>query len=217
MSLRRSYPSMSDEKPDEKPETRNGKLKASVVLAVTAVGTLTAWKSYSFAPEWFADALREAKDKRRGVEGRGCRRREILFAVCAAESYVFEWVRDTVLNHDYEKLREYFPADEKRGILEKLREIPKELLKEDGLISGALDCGGREWSNFREVVEYRDGLVHAAASRPETQGQPEGEKPVPAASVLDALPPGWAVERVRVILRKLHGDTKTMPLPSWLS
>ncbi len=147
-----------------------------------AVGTLKAWKSYSFAPEWFADASREAKD-----EGRGARRREILFAVCAAESYVFEWVRDTVLNHDFKKLDKYFPAGQ--------------------------TCGGPEWNDFRDVVHNRDGLVHAAASRPETDGQPEKEKPVPAASDLDAQPPGWALEIVRVILRKLHTDTKTTPIP----
>jgi hypothetical protein len=211
---------MSDEKPDEKPETRNGKLKASAaVLAVTAVGKLTAWRSYSFAPEWFADASREAKDERRGdLEVRGARRREILFAVCAAESYVFEWVRDTVLNRDFEKLKKYFPPippGKKRGVLEKLRDIPKDLAADD-LVPAPLDCGAQEWSDFREAVEYRDGLVHAAASRPETDDQPESEKPVPAMDVLDALPPGWAVERVRVILRKLHSDTKT-PLPDWLS
>jgi hypothetical protein len=98
-----------------------------------------------------------------------------------------------------------------------LKGIPK-LLKEDGLVSGALGCGGHEWSEFQELVkDYRDGLVHAAASRPETGCQPENEKPVPAAEALDALPPGWALGVVRVILQKLHSDTKTTPIPGWLS
>jgi len=211
-----------DEKPDEKPETQTRELKAAGSMVGTAkglsgaVGTLTSWESYSFAPEWFADASRETKDERRGDEYRGARRREILFAVCAAESYVFEWVRDTALNYDFKKLRTYFPADQTWGVKRKLMEIPKKL-KEDGLVSGALDCGGQEWIEFRKVVAYRDGLVHAAASRPKTDGQPENEKPVPEASKLDALPPGWALEIVRVILRKLHTDTKTTPIPSWLS
>jgi hypothetical protein len=181
-----------------------------------AKGALTRWWSDSFAPEWFADASREAKDERSGVEGRGARRREILFAVCAAESYVLEWVRDTVLKHDFEKLEEYCPADDKRGVLRKLKEIPKKL-KEDGLVSGTLDCGRKEWNDFDKLVQYRHGLVHAAASRPETDGQPEHEKPVPAAEVLDALPPRWALGVVRVILRKLHTDPKTTPIPDWLS
>jgi len=200
---------------DEKPETQTGELKGSAGGMAGAVGMLKGWRSYSFAPEWFADASREAKDERSGVEGRGTRRREILFAVCASESYMFEWVRDTVLNHDFKKLEKYFPAGKKRGVVEKLSDIPKKL-KGDELVSGTLDCGGREWRNFLKVVAYRDGLVHAAASRPETDGQPENEKPVPAASVLDELPPGWALGIVRVILRKLHTDTKT-PRPPWLS
>jgi len=205
---------VSDEKPDEKPETQNVEVKAVAAVAVAAVGTPTAWRSYSFAPDWFADASREAV-----VEGRGARRREILFAVCAAESYVFEWVRDTVLKNDFKKLNKYFPTippGKKRGVLKKLHDIPKELAT-DGLVPTPLDCSGHEWSDFREVVDCRDGLVHAVASRPETDGQPEKEKPVPAASELDALPLGWAVEIVRAILRKLHSDTETTPLPSWLS
>jgi hypothetical protein len=206
---------VSDEKPDEKPETQTGELKGSAGGMAGAVGTLKAWKSYSFAPEWFADASREAGvEGSPGLERRGARRREILFAFCAAESYVFEWVRDTVLKHDFEKLDKYFPAGKKRGVREKLKKIPEQL-KKDGLVSGALVCRGQEWDDFLEVVAYRDGLVHAAASRPETDGQPENKKPVPPAEVLDALPPGWALEIVRVILRKLHSDTKT-PIPDWL-
>jgi hypothetical protein len=85
--------------------------KITGVEARMELGTVTAWKSYSFAPEWFADASREAGvEGSPGLERRGARRREVLFAVCAAESYVFEWVRDTVLNRDFEKLKKYFPA-----------------------------------------------------------------------------------------------------------
>ena len=38
----------------------------------------TIWITASFAPEWFDDALREA----RAGAGHGQRRREILFSVC---------------------------------------------------------------------------------------------------------------------------------------
>jgi hypothetical protein len=178
---------------------------------VGAAGTLKHWKNYPFAPEWFADALLEAKH-----EGRGPRRREILFAVCAAESYLFEWVLGPVLKHDFKKLNKYFPAGRKWGVLEKLEKIPTQL-KEDGLVSGALDCHGQEWIDFRKVVRYRHGLVHAAASRPQTDDQPENEKPNPETDVLDAMEPGWALGVVRVILRKLHTDTKTTSIPDWFS
>ena len=149
-----------------------------------------------------------------GVSGRQSRRREILFAVCAAESYIFEWVRDTVLHHDFSILNQYFPADAKRGVTNKLRDIPQKRYR-DGRVHAPLDCGGREFAEFKKLVAFRDGLVHASASRPETSNQTQVEKPVPSRSELDALAAGWAAEVVRAILDKLHKDTHTSP-PVWL-
>ena len=65
-------------------------------------------------------------------------------------------------------------------------------------------------------------LVYGAAAffllvAPGVYGQSANEKPVPDASVLDKLKPGWARGVVRVILRKLHTDTNTPPIPDWLS
>lgn len=65
----------------------------------------TVWNIATFAPEWYADALREAL-----LSGRDARRREIVFAVCCAESYLIEWVRDHVLNKQYNELEKFFPA-----------------------------------------------------------------------------------------------------------
>jgi rubredoxin len=67
-------------------------------------GIATVWLSYSFAPEWFADALHEA----RAGGDHHARRREILFSVCCAESYILEWVRDQVLNRQFDRLNKYF-------------------------------------------------------------------------------------------------------------
>ena len=142
------------------------------------------------------------------------RRREILFAVCAAESYIFEWVRDTALNRDFTALAAYFPTDAKRGVKEKFRELPKALFK-DQRIRSPLDCGGAEFADFQQLVELRDGLVHASASRPETSGQRPQERPIPSKDDLDALAPGWAVSVVFILLNKLHRDTDT-PRPNWL-
>ena len=43
--------------------------------------SITIWLSHNFAPEWFADALHEAKT----VPSHNSRRREIIFAVCCAK------------------------------------------------------------------------------------------------------------------------------------
>src|SRR5262245_31238247 len=48
--------------------------------------TLVTWGGFAIA--WYADALKEA---RVGAGDHHERRREIVFAVCCAESYLWEW------------------------------------------------------------------------------------------------------------------------------
>ena len=67
--------------------------------------------------------------------------------------------------------RTFLPFDLKHGVERKFKEIPKQLHK-DGLIKRSLDCGGPEFQRFQKLIEYRDGLVHATASRFETTGRP---------------------------------------------
>jgi hypothetical protein len=154
---------MIQDEDDLRPDDMRIEIPAGAVT--TQVYPPTVWRTFSFAPEWFADAKAEA-----GVIGHAARRREILFAVCAAESYIFEWVRDTALNHDFSILATYFPIDTRRGVKEKVRDIPKALCR-DGRIKSPLDCSGREFADFQTLVDLRDGLVHASASRPETADQ----------------------------------------------
>lgn len=170
------------------------------------------WLTYPFAQEWFNDALHEA---RIGLDHHS-RRREILFAVCAAESYIVEWVRDEVLNRDFKQLPVYFPSGLHRGVTDKWREIPKELYR-DGKIRAKPDWGGVEWQNFRRLVDYRDGLVHASASRPETYSlaNPPNPNPNPSKTDLDNTSPGWAVNIVVNLIKHLHAAVGTTA-PNWL-
>jgi len=170
----------------------------------------TIWLSYSFAPEWFRDALHEA---RLGHDHHS-RRREILFAVCAAESYLLEWVRDDVLKRDFNQLEHYFPPGKQRPLADKWKEIPKQLYK-DGHLGRTPNLGGANWQDFQTLISYRNGLVHARASRPETTGQSDGENPVPSKMTLDSLPAGWAVRVIVALVRDLHNAVGTPP-PSWL-
>lgn len=167
---------------------------------------------YSFAPEWFHDALQEAQTG----HDHGSRRREILFAVCFAESYLFEWVRDKVLNRDRKRLNKYFPPKPKRwrGVDEKWKAIPKEL-HEDGLIERVPDLGGPHGENWNQLIKYRDGLVHARTSRPESASLPEEEMPVPSKTDLKALDAGWAVGIAIERVRLLHDAVRTRS-PEWL-
>src|SRR5215211_425462 len=120
------------------------------------VGELTVWVEYEFAPEWLEDARREAR-----TAGHNARRREVVFAVCFAESYLFEWVRDQVLDkRDFgqlvKDLNYYFPpAGRKRAIREKWKEVPKRLFK-DGRITGTPDPSQRDWENFLKLLDIRN-------------------------------------------------------------
>lgn len=170
----------------------------------------TVWLSISLARDWFEDALKEA---RKG-QGHDSRRREILFAVCCAESYIFEWVRDEVLNRQFNKLPKYFPPSKKRGVTEKWKDILKQL-KFERLIPNRPNFGGQQGVEWKTLVKYRDGLVHAKASRPQKNSQPEEQKPVPSKIQLDSLEAGWAIQIVIERIRCLHRAVGTAA-PSWL-
>jgi hypothetical protein len=193
----------------DKPEVKSDLVDKTLHVDVTDTLTLrdevlpvTLWQSDNFAHEWFADALSEAQN---GQDDHA-RAREILFAVCFAESYLFEWVRDEVLKRDFSKLKDYFKPEERPSVLEKWKDIPKQLNVPDF----------NNWGEFCKLVNYRNGLIHGIASRPWTCPQPTDiEKPVPSKAMLDALSPGWAVRVVVTLVECLHNTSGT-PLPTWL-
>jgi hypothetical protein len=179
------------------------------------------WLNASFAQAWYEDALAEA----RADETFQHRRREILCAVCAVESYLLEWVRDTVLSRDFTALITYFPANRRRGITDKWKEVLKALYN-DGLISTYPDLNTPVWGEFRTLVHYRDGLVHARVSRPEPDELPadwlrlsprdlENLTPVPSKSARDTAARGWATRVVAHLITHLHTEIGTQP-PAWL-
>jgi hypothetical protein len=90
--------------------------------------------------------LREA-----GNEGLDFRRREILFAVTAAESYLLEWVRDKVLVGNLHEINRYFPPGSKRGVRDKWKDVPKELASAN-LIAGVQELSGKTWATFDRLV-----------------------------------------------------------------
>jgi hypothetical protein len=154
-------------------------------------GELDIWLAAVFAPKWFDDAAHEAASV-----GPDARRREIVFAVCFAESYLLEWVRRDVLK-DLRRLDDYFPPGDRRSVTDRWKEVPKQL-HQDGLTRGHPDYGQRFWADFMRLVDYRHGLVHGRASRPDKDDLPEKAKPVPAPGDLDAMPQGRGALRVAV-------------------
>lgn len=175
-----------------------------------AFGTTNLLLYYSFAPDWFADALNEA----RRAEGASARRREILFAVCFTDSYMVEWVRDEVLKRDFKRFIKYFPLRMKMPVYDKWMNVPKELHR-DGLIVEAPDWSDQTWNNWLTLIEYRDGLVHAVSSLPETSSQQNDEKPKPSKTDLDQMEAGWPVKVIVALVRQLHKAVGTLP-PAWI-
>jgi hypothetical protein len=200
----------SEKKQDSSGKKVTLKPKSPVMGTSVSLGSLTVWRSYSFAPEWYADSLNEA---RQGKDHHA-RRREIVFAVSSAESYLFEWVRDDILQRNFSKLNNYFPPGKKSPVTTKWKEIPKQL-KSQGLIPSIPDFTGQTWQNFTDLVNYRNGLLHARASRPETDGLPENSMPVPSKGTLIDLDPGWATNVVRTLIIDLHKTVGSTP-PDWL-
>jgi len=202
-----------NENSEDKPE--NITIELGSIPMTASVGTGTIWLSYSFAKEWFEDALHEAQT---GTD-HNARRREIVFAVCFAESYLFEWIRDQVLDrNDFQKLvtdlNKYFPPGKWQPVTVKWKLIPKSLLK-DELIPATPDLSQSYWEHFTKLVTMRHGLVHARSSRPETTQIQEKEKPLPSKEDLDNLPAGWATEVVVTLVKELHKAVGTSE-PDWL-
>ena len=198
-----------DEEPDAKMES-HVIVTATGVVAIGTVGAPTVWLSANFALSWYADAKSEAI----GIGDAQRRRREITFSVAAAESYLLEWARDEVLKRDFVLLDNYFPPGERRPVTEKWKDITKALAS-DRLIPSAPSFAGKTWENFRRLVEFRNGLVHARASRPQTVGLLESQMPVPSMEELQALEPGWAVGVITALIRELHVVTGIKE-PDWL-
>ena len=173
------------------------------------------WSSFSFAQDWFEDALREAQTGK----GHNSRRREIVFAVCCVESYLIEWLRDDVLKRKFDSLPRYFPPGVHRGIRPRWKGVICKAYS-DKLICNMPDFGKPYWEEFDRLVQYRNGLVHGNSSRPVSVSLEQKERPEPSKvdlskGDLDELESGWAVRVVTDLIRQLHDDAGTSA-PKWL-
>jgi hypothetical protein len=172
-------------------------------------GNVKPWNSLTFAPHWYADAVEQSQL----LKSRDAIRREIVFAVCAAESYLLEWVRDEVLNHQHDELLEYFPANRQMPVRDRWKDVLEKLVAQ-GRIRQAQNFNSGLWSDFSALVDFRNGLVHGGASRPQS-GEHRDPQPYPTPAELDQTSPGWAVGVVRALIEDLHATAGTTA-PKWL-
>jgi hypothetical protein len=137
-------------------ETNDQTLNPQTIEMTIRVPEPSLWLSENYAPFWFADALHEARN---GTDHHATRR-EIIFVTCFLESFIFEWARTKLRN--LEDLNTHFPPRKRRKLNYKWKLIPIDLYNNGELPSKPqLDL-----TRLNTLVDYRNGLVHARASRP---------------------------------------------------
>lgn len=167
------------------------------------------WIYQSFAKAWFKDALNEV---RHGIDI-DSRRREIIFAVAFAESYLVEWVRDDILKKDFGKFNLYFPINKKMSAEYKWKEIPKQLCM-DKLLRETPNLKSTFWGNWKELIDCRDGFIHAVTSCPENLESPH-KKGLTKIHKISKIKSGWATHVVIELVEQFH-KAANMPTPEWL-
>jgi hypothetical protein len=166
------------------------------------------WRAALFAASWYNDALAEARLAKGDIDAR---RREIVFAACFLESYLFEWTNSLVGPREVDK---YLPLGDRDGIRERWKRVIKDL-EADQKIRAKPSFAGPDWTQFITLVAYRDGLVHANASRPTSDAAPDATPPVPSPDDLRDMEPGWPVRVVADLVRSLHAAVGS-GTPRWL-
>ena len=165
----------------------------------------TVWIAARFAKWWFRDAAREAE----GTDGEHSTHREIVFAASFLESYIFEWACGVC---GVGRIDNYFPPERHQNVKEKWKNVPGKL-HADGLISRAPDL---DLSELGTLVAYRNGLLHARASRPSAADLDRKSQPAPAPGQLGAILHGWARDVAKNLVLKLHCNLGT-PSPTYLN
>ena len=186
----------------------NNTLSATLPM-ITAEIIGSPWISQSFAKAWFKDALNEA---RHGIDI-DSRRREIIFAVAFAESYLVEWVRDDILKKDFNKFNLYFPINKRMSAVDKWKETPKQLCK-DKLLRETPILEATFWVNWTKLIDYRDEFIHAVTSCPENL-ELLHKKESSKIHEMSKIKSGWATNVVIELVKQFH-KAANMPTPEWL-
>jgi hypothetical protein len=169
---------------------------------------------YGFAEDWFRDAWWEAQDPNWGTLH--SRRREIIFSVCFAEAYLFEWVFH-LLDRDVARVASYFPERDHRSITERWSVIPEALVA-DGVLPRLPRRSQKHNRNWQRLIEFRNGLVHAEASWPEVVegGRRNRRGPRPSLADFARIQPGWALSVCIERVRRLN-DAAGRGMPGWIT
>ena len=187
-------------------------LEADNVETHSEVSTPTLSVAANYAEDWYSDALAEVNDS----ANRKNKRREIVFAACFLESYIYEWVR----NYGTDFLAKYFSDTAKnidgeyytKGLKNKWKYMPPEIANELGVAKDLeLDLSG-----LGRLIKLRNGFVHARASKLYNSFTNKKDRPVPTQEELDNnIKSGWAVSVAENLVISLH-EKMNSDAPSYL-
>lgn len=162
----------------------------------------------NYAGDWYADARGEVSDS----ANKNNKRREIVFSVFFLESYLYEWVRSQ--RPDF--LTSFFDNNAKtldgkhslRGLKYKWQYIPSAIARELKLATDfELDL-----HELESLIKFRDGFVHAKASRIYNDNTEEKNLPVPSQEELEnTIQSGWAVTTAKNLVISLHQKIDSDP------
>lgn len=185
-------------------------IKANSIPPSSKVEAPQFWHTASFMFPWLRDAYLESIE-----EGREHRRKEVIFAVCFFETFLFEWVRDDILKNDYQALFDFFPPDRHMPIMDRCKTVLNRLHQAKKVLHLPVWGNIREWEHFSRLVEIRDALAHAAVSRPFQDSRTSSQKDRVPISDFIALRSGWALRVVTVLASELY-QAAGMEIPTWL-
>lgn len=222
---------------------RTVSLQAESIGVSSAVAAATVWLSQTSAPQWLNDARTEAEQgeklqsdldeehsKTTQQELVRSLHREIVFAVCFAEAFLLEYLRDYIFIHrpgkghrealvqfvEREKDARGIPRWERSGIRKRWKWAVK-TLQEEGKLEDQPAFEGQAWQAFQEeLAPFRNGIVHASISRPTRASEEDAAEPSPG-DLLD-LGPGWATSIVTELAHNLHGlNPREVDPPQYLA
>lgn len=193
-------------------EPGNYSLRASGT--VRAQGSVSMLVYSHYAEDWWTDACREvpASDADEG-EIRHSMRRQIVFAVCALESWFFEWVRDDLLGQ-VRRAAVIFTPPPKQNAGVRIRRIAKRLHRE-GELPNEPAFDSPDWQELPRLIRHRDGLVHGVASLPRGDVPEEAQKAMPTPKELRTWAPSEALMTVRRAVKLVTSFADAEP-PDWM-
>lgn len=210
-----------DGDPEDRPPCPEcGSTSRTVRMSARAVGTSStearAHVFTSYAERWWEDARSEVPAAGASDEDGATRhavRRQVVFAVCAMESWFFEWVREDVLGDVTAAARLFDDAPD--PVSDRVKFVLREL-HDHGEIDGEPSFGDSEaWDDLHDLLGHRNGLVHALASLPRGDVPPDAGESRPTPRELAELAPARPLEVVRNAVDLMTSFADDAP-PDWM-